>query len=256
MTSLDDLQLAFDVSDAAAELALAHFGRGVTATLKADGSPVTEADRSVERLLRESLSRARPHDSLLGEELGQHGDSDRVWILDPIDGTGFFSLGDPNWRIHVVLEVQGSRKLAVVTSPALGRCWWATRGGGAFESSWPRTEAETHRLSVSTTSSVGEAVLAALDDESRDRLPSTAQPAPASPLPLVELVRGEVDAFLAERYHTWDHAPWALLVEEAGGRFTDPSGGRRTDRGGGLYSNAALHEPLLEWLGYPDRPET
>ncbi|MDX6239858.1 MAG: histidinol-phosphatase [Kribbellaceae bacterium] len=96
MDSVYDLQLAFDTSDLAAELALAHFEAGVSATLKADGTPVTEADRAVERLLRETLSEARPEDAFLGEELGQLGESDRVWILDPIDGTRFFSRGDPN----------------------------------------------------------------------------------------------------------------------------------------------------------------
>lgn len=89
--------------------------------------------------------------------------------------------------------------------------------------------------------------------ESRARLPPGAARAPASRLPLVELVRGEIDAFLAERYHKWDHAPWVLLVEEAGGRFTDPTG-RASDRGGGLYSNAILHSQLLASLGYPARP--
>jgi histidinol-phosphatase len=127
-------------SDLAAGLALAHFESGVSAALKADGTQVTEADGAVERLLRKRLSRARPEDAFLGEELGRSGDSDRLWILDPIDGTRFFSRGDPNWRIHVALEVAGSTRLAVVTSPALRRCWWATRGGGSFESSWPREE--------------------------------------------------------------------------------------------------------------------
>jgi histidinol-phosphatase len=140
MDTVDDLQLAFEVEDMAAELALAHFESGVSATLKADGTPVTEADRAVERLLRETLAQARPDDAFLSEELGQLGESDRVWILDPIDGTAFFSRGDPNWRIHVALEVQGITEVAVVTSPALRRCWWATRGGGSFESSWPREE--------------------------------------------------------------------------------------------------------------------
>jgi fructose-1,6-bisphosphatase/inositol monophosphatase family enzyme len=129
MDSVDDLQLAFDTSDLGAELALAHFESGVSATLKADGTPVTEADRAVERLLRETLSEARPEDAFLGEELGQLGESDRVWILDPIDGTGFFSRGDPNWRIHIALEVHGTTEVALVASPALRRCWWATRGG-------------------------------------------------------------------------------------------------------------------------------
>jgi fructose-1,6-bisphosphatase/inositol monophosphatase family enzyme len=253
MDSVDDLQLAFDASKLAAEVALAHFASGVSATLKADGTPVTEADHAVERLLRETLSGARPEDAFLGEELGRLGTSDRVWILDPIDGTGFFSRGDPNWRIHIALEVRGTTEVAVVTSPALRRCWWATRGGGSFESSWPRVERDTRRLEVSRTSTLAGAVLAALDDESRARLPPSAARAAATPLPLVELVRGEIDAFLAECCHVWDHAPWVLIVEEAGGRFTDRTGGRAGDQGGGLYSNAGLHSQLLASLHYPAR---
>jgi fructose-1,6-bisphosphatase/inositol monophosphatase family enzyme len=253
MDSADDLRLAFEVSDLAAELALAHFESGVSSTLKSDGTPVTEADRAVERLLRDRLSGARPEDAFLGEELGRFGESDRLWILDPIDGTTFFSRGDPNWRIHIALEVAGSTLLAVVTSPALRRCWWATRGGGAFESSWPREEGETRRLEVSTTATPASVVVDALDDESRARLPPGSSHPPASPLPLVELVRGEIDAFLVERYYAWDHAPWILLVEEAGGRFTDRSGGHASDRGGGLYSNGILHSQLLASLDYPLR---
>jgi histidinol-phosphatase len=253
---MDDLELAFATADLAADVALAHFEAGVSATLKADGTPVTEADRAVERLLRETLSTGRPGDAFLGEELGRLGESERVWILDPIDGTGLFSRGDPNWRIHIALEVRGSIEVAVVTSPALGRCWWATRGGGSFESSWPRASRETRRLQVSTTSSLGDAVLDALDNDSRARLPPSTTPAPASPLPLVELVRGEIDAFLAERYYAWDHAPWVLLVEEAGGRFTNPTGTHAPDQGGGLYSNTNLHTQLLTALNYPPpRPE-
>lgn len=250
----DDLQLAFDASDVAADLALAYFESGVPVSLKADGTPVTEADRAVERLFRATLCAARPDDALLGEELGRLGESDRVWIVDPIDGTSFFSRRDPNWRVHLALEVAGSTEIAVVTAPALRRCWWATRGGGSFESSWPRGEAEPKRLEVSTTSVLADARLDALDAASRARLPPGAPRAPASPLPLVELVRGEIDAFLVERYHVWDHAPWILLVEEAGGRFTDPTGGRAGDQGGGLYSNANLHGRLLTALRYPARP--
>lgn len=246
-----DLRLAFDASDVAAQLALAHFQGGVEATLKADGTPVTEADRAVERLLRQTLSEARPDDAFLGEELGRLGKSERLWILDPIDGTAFFSRGDPNWRIHVALQDHGVTEVAVVTSPALRRCWWATRDGGSFESSWPREEHHTRRLQVSSISTFADATVDALDEDSRDRLPPGAARAPASPLPLVELVRGEIDAFLAERYYTWDHAPWILLVEEAGGRFTDRTGGHASDQGGGLYSNANLHNPLVTWLDYP-----
>ena len=254
MERADDLQLAFDAVDRAAELAFASFEAGVSATLKADGTPVTEADRAVERLLREKLSEARPDDAFVGEELGRLGESDRVWILDPIDGTSFFSRGDPNWRVQVALEVRGTTEIAVVIEPAAQRCWWATRGGGSFESSWPRERERTRRLRVSTTSTLAEAVLGAVDDASRARLPTSATRAPATPAPPIKLVHGDIDAFLAECCHIWDHAPWALLVEEAGGRFTDRTGGHSSDQGGGLYSNAGLHNQLLAALQYPTRP--
>ncbi|MGW3604216.1 inositol monophosphatase family protein [Micromonospora sp. NPDC005161] len=173
MDGADDLRLAFDASDLAAGLALTYFESGVSATLKADGTPVTEADRAVEQLFRETLSGARPKDALLGE--------------------------------------------------------------------------------VSTTSVLADARLDALDDASRARLPPGVAHAPASPLPLVELVRGEIDAFLVERYHIWDHAPWISLVEEAGGRFTDRTGGQAGDQGSGLCSNANVHSQLLTALRYPRR---
>jgi histidinol-phosphatase len=251
VVNVADRELAFHASDMAADLALTYFEAGVTAMPKADGTPVTEADRAVERLIRETLTAARPEDVLLGEEFGRIGTSDRVWIIDPIDGTSFFTRRDPNWRVQIALEVAGRTELAVVTAPALRRRWWATRGGGAFESSWPREEIEPRRLAVSTTSRLAEARLEALDT-TRVGLPPVTRP-PSSALPLVELVRGEIDAFLVERYSIWDHAPWILIVEEAGGRFTDPSGGRRGDQGGGVYSNAALHDELLGALQYPAR---
>ncbi|SDD00839.1 inositol monophosphatase family protein [Nocardioides lianchengensis] len=254
MDSADDLRLALDVSDRAAGLALRHFEAGVTTTTKDDGTPVTEADRAVERLIRQELESARAGDALFGEELGVHGDSARVWIIDPIDGTSFFSRHDPHWRVHLALQVAGRLEVAVVTAPALGRRWWATRGGGAFESAWPPAAVAPDRLSVSTTATVSTARVDALDVASRDRLRPGLGPAPGSPLPLVELVRGEIDAFLVEGFHLWDHAPWILLVEEAGGRFTDRTGGADGDRGGGLYSNAALHPQLLAALGYPTSP--
>jgi len=253
MQTRGDLRLALQCSDLAGELALTYYNAGVVPTLKGDGTPVTEADRAVEHLLRETFACAVPGDAMLGEELGRLGESERVWILDPIDGTSFFSRRDPNWRVHVALEISGRTEVGVVTAPALGRQWWAVRAGGAFESSWPRRDEGT-RLTVSRTATMNGAILDAYDDASRARLPTEATIAPPSPLALVELVRGEIDGFLVECCHVWDHAPWILLVEEAGGRFTDRAGGHAGDRGGGLYSNAGLHNELLTAIGYPSRP--
>ncbi|TDD59478.1 histidinol phosphatase [Kribbella antibiotica] len=249
---MNDLELAFSTSDEAAEVALAHFKAGVAVSWKADGSPVTEADREVEHLLRDRLSAARPGDAFFGEELGELGESERIWIIDPIDGTRRFASGDPNWRVQFALEVNGVTELSVVTSPALGRRWWATRGGGAFETSWPHADAEPRRLQVSTTAEPATAVVDAVRND-QERL-AIARPA-ASPLPVIELVRGEIDGFLVERYSKWDHAPWILLVEEAGGRFTNPVGTNTGDHGGGIYSNANLHTDLTTALNYPSRKQ-
>jgi len=155
--------------------------------------------------------------------------------------------------VHVALDVAGTTEVAVVTAPALGCQWWATRGGGAFESSWPR-HGNARRLRVSATARLVGARLDAFDTESRGRLPAEAVPPPRTPLPLVELVRGEIDGFLAECCELWDHAPWILLVQEAGGRFTDRAGGCRGDQGGGVYSNANLHTELLRAIGYDAPP--
>jgi histidinol-phosphatase len=201
-------------------------------------------------LLQETLAAVAPGDALLGEELGRVGASARVWLLDPIDGTTYFVRRDPNWRVHVALEVAGRTEVAVVTAPALGRQWWAVRRGGAFESSWP-DRGDGVRMTVSPTATMDDATLDAYDDAARARLPGAATIAPPSPLALVGLVRGQIDGFLVECCHVWDHAPWILLVEEAGGRFTDRAGGGAGDRGGGLYSNAALHDELLAAIGYP-----
>ena len=245
-----DLLIALRCSDRAAELALSHFRHGVSRSLKCDGTPVTAADLAVERLLRNLLDREVPGDALLGEEFGRVGESNRLWILDPIDGTSYFARRDEHWRVHVALEVDGETEVAVVTAPALGRRWWASRGGGAYTSSWPRVGTEA-RLAVSRTPTIAGAAIAALDDGSRRRLPSVAEIARPSPLPLIDLVRGEIDAFLVEGFHAWDHAPWILLVEEAGGRFTDRAGGRSAYAGGGLYSNGALHDELVSAVGPP-----
>lgn len=253
METSDDLTIALRASDRAGELAQRYFNAGVRATTKADGTLVTEADGAVEELLRHHLGTACPGDAFLGEEMGATGTSDRVWILDPIDSTSSFSRGNPNWRVHVTLEVAGQLEVAVVTAPAINRQWWAARGQGAFEAPWPGRE-DPARLAVSATADIGDATLDALNGAFK-RLPTEATFATPRATGwcggLMDLLRGDVDCFFAECCQVWDHAPWILLVEEAGGRFTNPEGGNSGDRNGGLYSNAELHEVLIASLGYP-----
>lgn len=246
-----DLELAHELADRAAVVARHYFERGVTAETKADASPVTEADRAVERLLRDALAEHRPEDAILGEEFGAGTTGDRAgrtWILDPIDGTGAFAHGSPHWRIQIALEVAGEGRVAVVDAPVLGVRWWASAGSGTYES---RAGEPARRLRVTDTAELDGALVAAHPPPVAARLPVGVTRPPRTPLPLIELVRGEIDAFLVDCCHPWDHAPWILLITEAGGAFTDHRGGRSPDHRGGLYSNRALHGALLAALDPP-----
>ena len=238
-----DLEVAHALADRAAVLAMSFFrSDDLVVEAKADSSPVTAADRAVEVLLREGLAELRPDDAVLGEELGSTGSSARTWVLDPIDGTNFFAAGSPEWRIQVALEEDGEIVLALVDMPATGVRWWATPGSGTFE----RTgDGPVRRLAVSTTSSLSDAVLSCFPESIGVHLPVDAELRSWRRLSLPEVIRGDIEGFYVDCCQIWDHAPWVLLVEEAGGRFTDHEGGRSPAKRGGLYSNAAVHEALL-----------
>lgn len=239
----EDLHVAHAMADQAAVVAMSYFGSpDLVAETKDDLSPVTEADRAVEVLLREILAERRPDDAVLGEEFGETGSSTRRWVLDPIDGTNFFAEGSPDWRVQIALEDDGEIVVAVVDMPAAGVRWWATRGGGTYERA---ADGAVTRLSVSETSSMSDAVITCYPDEVASRLPRDAELRSWQRLSLPEVIRGDIDAFYVDCCQIWDHAPWVLLVEEAGGRFTDHHGGRSPAKRGGLYSNAAVHDALL-----------
>ncbi len=239
-----DLEVAHVLADRAAPLAMSFFGSDdLVAEVKEDMSPVTEADRAVELLLRDGLAELRPTDAVLGEEFGSTGSSPRTWVLDPIDGTNFFAEGSPEWRIQFALEEDSELLLALVDMPALGVRWWATRGGGTFERA---ADGSVRRLSVSTTTSLSDTAVTCYPAWVAERLPAEAELRSWRRLSLPEVIRGDIEAFYVDCCQVWDHAPWVLLVEEAGGRFTDHDGGRSPAKRGGLYSNAGVHDELLD----------
>ncbi|HAM55156.1 MAG TPA: histidinol phosphate phosphatase, partial [Candidatus Rokubacteria bacterium] len=121
-----------EAARAGGEIALAHFRRGVEATLKPDGSPVTEADREAEEVIARTLGAACPEHGVLGEELGARGPSERRFIVDPIDGTRNFIRGIPLWATLVALEEHGEVTAGVVYQPVTRDLHTARRGQGAF----------------------------------------------------------------------------------------------------------------------------
>jgi histidinol-phosphatase len=237
-----DLALARSIGDLSAEIALPFFRTGVRHDLKPDGSPVSEADVAVERAVLDVLGRERPGDGILSEESGgvARGAVRRRWLIDPIDGTVVFLAGGTGWGSHVALEIDGEIVLGVITRPTEGRSWWAAMGQGAWTSSGTR-------LHVSTTEVLdGATVSGYTDPESLWQMATSAVATwMDSDSPILELIEGRVDAVISDGGFEWDHAPAAILLSEAGGRFTDLEGGTRIDLRGGLYSNGHLHDQVL-----------
>ena len=235
-----DLELALRLADIADALSLPRFRSGVKVETKPDLTPVTEVDRAVESELRRVLAQERAGDAILGEEEGGTAGGERRWILDPIDGTRNYTRGIPVWATLVALEDDGSVRLGVVSAPALGRRWWAERGAGAFADGEP--------IRVSTIGRVEDAVLSfALEDD----VPALARRAWhargfgdfwSHVLVAEGVVDGAVDAVGVSE---WDLAAVQVIVEEAGGRFSDFAGEPRIDAGTAVSSNGLLHAELL-----------
>jgi histidinol-phosphatase len=224
-------------------------------TTKPDLTPVSDADRAAEEAIRGRLAAARPSDAVLGEELGLTGEGDgaggRRWVLDPIDGTKNFVRGIPIWASLIALEMEGVPVVGVVSAPALGARWWAARGLGAFGNG--------RSIRVSAVKQLADAMLsydsitgfgirglvdAALDLErtcwrSRGLGDFWSH---------VLVAEGAVDVAAEPEVAHWDVSPLLVIVEEAGGRFTDLSGLARPDGGSAVSTNGALHEQVLAVL--------
>lgn len=263
-----DLEFAAALADLADELALARFGAlDLRVETKPDLSPVTETDRAIEQALRERIAAERPGDSVLGEEAGASGTGSRRWILDPIDGTRNYSRGIPIFATLIALEVDGEVELGLVSAPALGRRWWAERGKGAYRSDGPihvsgvkKLEDATlsigfgHRMAVSAVSRLDDAVVSFELSEGIERLaPLAARAWHARSFgdfwQHMLVAEGSVDVAIDPAVKTWDCAPLKLIVEEAGGKFTDMSGRAVIDGGSGVSTNGLVHAEALGALG-------
>ena len=237
-----DLDLALRLADAADAIALSRFrARDLVVETKPDSTPVTEADRAVEAELRTILALERRRDAVLGEEEGQSGSSARRWIVDPIDGTRNYSRGVPVWATLIALEDHGRVILGVVSAPALHRRWCAERGEGAH--------ANGDVVRVSRIARPEDAVLTFALEQSLPSLAGRAWHARGygdfwSHMLVAEgAVDGAIDAIGVS---LWDLAAVQVIVEEAGGTFTDFAGEHRVDGGSAISSNGLLHADLLE----------
>jgi histidinol-phosphatase len=257
----DDLSLALELADVADAITLSRFrAADLVVETKPDLTPVSEADRAVERALRERLAQARPEDSVLGEE---YGDSSapagaRRWIVDPIDGTKNYVRGAPVWGTLIGLEQDGEIVAGVVSAPALARRWWATRGGGAFAQDG--LDDEPRRLRVSAIAELDAAQLCLYEVEAWEklgRLDSVIELATrcwrsggfGDFWGYMLVAEGVAEISLDPSVSVWDLAALKVIVEEAGGRFTDLGGVATIEGGDSLATNGRVHEAALSFVG-------
>jgi histidinol-phosphatase len=257
-----DLERVLDVArrsvQAAATVSLRRFETSLAVETKGDGSPVTIADREAEAAILETIRASFPDHAVLAEESGAAGSPALGrWIVDPIDGTRGFTRGGTFWGPLVAYEREGEVLAGAIALPALGRTYWAARGLGAFR--------DGVRLRIREESDLARATLSL--GEMRGLL------APPHGSAVLEMIRGagstrchgdvagasllldgQADLWLEAGVKPWDLAPHAVLVEEAGGRFTDFEGRRTPHSGNAVAGGAALHDAALRSLRPPAAP--
>jgi histidinol-phosphatase len=256
-TLADDLAVALTLAAEADLIAMDRYrSQDLGIQLKADKSIVTDADTRVERMIRDHLAEARPHDAVLGEEFGDTGESRRQWIIDPIDGTSNFARGVPIWGALIALTVDGVPVVGVVSAPALGRRWWGAAGHGA----WLQHDGgEPRRLQVSSIDRLEDATLSYNNLQTwdqygyLDRLIALSREVGRTRAfgdlwSYMLLAEGAIDVAGEFDVKPWDVAALVPIVTEAGGRVTTATGAGRLDELSVIASNGVLHEAVLERL--------
>ena len=243
------VEVAIAAAAAAGEVARRYFRTGLTVELKHDSSPVTQADRECEQRIVEVLRGAFPDYGIVGEEFGEHPGAGARWIIDPIDGTKNFIRGIPYFATLIGLEEDGEITAGVVYAPAVDDLLYAHKGGGAFD--------RGGRLHVSDIGRLRDAmvVFGGLDIFRQaghwsgfERLvqASGRQRGFGDYFGHTFVARGQAEAMVELDLKPWDLAAVKIIVEEAGGRFTDLSGAPTIYGGSAVASNGRVHDEILD----------
>lgn len=243
------LELAIETARAAGAVAMRYFASGVRVETKPDRTPVTQADREAEALIRERIGDRFPTHRFLGEELGGAAGDGDVWIIDPIDGTKNFVRGLPFFAVQLALHRDGVPTIGVSYAPALDELLAAERGKGATCNGSP--------IHVSAVANLSDAFIAhgGVDTfEAHGRLPAllalgrqaTSVRGYGDFYGYHLLARGKLDAMLEATISPWDVAAVRVIVTEAGGRFTDLDGGEPELLRSSLATNGPVHEEIQQ----------
>jgi histidinol-phosphatase len=249
----DELALALLLADAADAVTLPRYrAADLDVRWKADRTHVTEADLAAEQTIRTLLATHRPTHAVLGEEAGLMGNADSQWrwVIDPIDGTANFVRGIPVWGTLIALLHLGEPVVGVVSAPAMARRWWAARGLGAHSDSGPLTVSQVATLTEAQVCTTGHLAWREHGVELLDLEAVAWRARGFGDLWAHMLVaEGAADVAVdAPGVTLWDLAAVQVVVEEAGGRFTDINGARTANSGTAVSSNDLVHTAALDVL--------
>lgn len=254
----DDLQVISGIIDQVDHFTKQRFrALDLQVETKPDFTPVTDADRGAEKIIRNMLGKYRTRDAIFGEEEGESsGYSNRRWIIDPIDSTKNFVRGVPVWATLVGLEEDGEMVLGMVSAPALHRRWWAVKGLGAYTGrSWTTAQ----QLQVSRVNRIEDASLSysSLQGwQERNQLRAFLRLAQAAWRTraygdfwsYMLVAEGAVDIATEPELELYDMAALVPILTEAGGQFTDLEGNPGPYGRCALATNGILHADALEVL--------
>lgn len=240
------------LADLADAETLPTFRAGLEVDTKADGTPVTAADRAAERAVRRAILARYPDHAVLGEEDGLDGpEGAPTWIIDPIDGTRSFITGNPVYATLIAVAIDGREVACAVSAPALGVRWDGVAGGPARR--------DGRRIAVSAVRDLGAAQVSfgdlssfaatGRDDGLRRMIDGTLRQRGYGDFwSFCHVAEGTMDVAAEAVASIWDFAAVKCLVEAAGGRFTDFDGHTTAAGGSGLATNGLLHDAALDAL--------
>jgi len=250
-----ELKAALDAARAAADVIRGFYQRNVKIEVKADKTPVTEADVRSEEAIRDLLTRRFPSYGFYGEETGKSDmDAESVWLVDPIDGTKSFVRECPFFSTQIALMRGGRFVLGVSCAPAYDELAWAEQGRGAFLNGRQIRVSAVDRLDAAIVSGGNLKTLTASPSWPRfgELIRKVSRIRGYGDFVHYHLLaRGSLDVVVESDVNILDIAALTVIIEEAGGRFTDLSGGPvGLDTTTVLATNAALHQPVMEQLGF------
>jgi histidinol-phosphatase len=253
-----ELDFLLSLADAADKISTKWFrATDLPVEAKPDDTPVSIADREVEEKLRKLIAKKHSDSGIIGEEFGIYEPSGpgggTRFVIDPIDGTKNFVRGVPVWATLIALECEGEFDVGVVSAPALGYRWWGVRGAGAWRNGEP--------IHVSDTATIEDAFL------SSDSYTTFEQHGPERGDAFHRLVarcnrtrgfgdfwshmlvaEGAIDIAVEPEVTLWDLAASSVIVEAAGGRFTNLAGAPGPDGGSVIATNGVLHDAVVKAL--------